>query len=59
MKKLALLAVFGLLTLSSSAQKVGHINSQKLLSLMPERTTAETLRRQKKAEQDKGVEDAD
>ena len=42
MKKLALLAVFGLLTLSSSAQKVGHINSQELLSLMPERTTAET-----------------
>ena len=42
MKKLALLAVFGLLTLSSSAQKFGHINSQELLSLMPERTTAET-----------------
>jgi outer membrane protein len=42
MKKLALLAVFGLLTLGSSAQKFGHINSQELLSLMPERTTAET-----------------
>ena len=42
MKKLALLAVFGLLTLGSYAQKIGHINSQELLSLMPERTTAET-----------------
>jgi outer membrane protein len=42
MKKLALLAIFGLLTLASSAQKFGHINSQELLSLMPERTTAET-----------------
>jgi len=42
MKKLALLAVFGLLTLGSYAQKFGHINSQELLSLMPERTTAET-----------------
>jgi len=42
MKKLALLAVFGLLTLGASAQKFGHINSQELLSLMPERTTAET-----------------
>ena len=42
MKKLALLTVFGLLTLCASAQKFGHINSQELLSLMPERTTAET-----------------
>ena len=42
MKKLVLFAVFGLLTLSSSAQKFGHINSQELLSLMPERKTAET-----------------
>ena len=42
MKKLALLAVFGLLTLGSSAQKFGHIISQEFLSLMPERTTAET-----------------
>ena len=42
MKKLALLAVFGLLTLVTYAQKIGHINSQELLSLMPERTTAET-----------------
>ena len=42
MKKLALLTVFGLLTLATYAQKIGHINSQELLSLMPERTTAET-----------------
>jgi len=42
MKKLVLFAVFGLLTLNSSAQKFGHINSQELLSLMPERKTAET-----------------
>jgi len=42
MKKLALLAVFGLLTSGTYAQKIGHINSQELLSLMPERTTAET-----------------
>ena len=42
MKKLALLAIFGLLTLGSSAQKFGHIDSQELLSLMPEITTVET-----------------
>jgi len=42
MKKLVLFTVFGLLTLSSSAQKFGHINSQELLSLMPERKTVET-----------------
>ena len=42
MKKLALLAVFGLLTFGTFAQKLGHINSQELLSLMPERTKAET-----------------
>lgn len=42
MKKLSLLAVFGLLTLGTYAQKFGHINSQELLALMPERTTAET-----------------
>ena len=42
MKKLALLAVFGLLTLGTYSQKIGHISSQDLLSLMPERTTAET-----------------
>ena len=42
MKKLVLFAVFGLLTLSSSAQKFGHINSQELLSLMPERLEAES-----------------
>jgi len=41
-KKLALLAVFGLLTFGTFAQKLGHINSQELLSLMPERTAAET-----------------
>ena len=37
MKKILLLGVFGMLTLVSSAQKFGHINSQELLSLMPER----------------------
>ncbi|HJM15925.1 MAG TPA: OmpH family outer membrane protein [Flavobacteriales bacterium] len=42
MKKLALLAVFGLLTLSSSAQKFGHINYQELISLMPERVSMQT-----------------
>ena len=42
MKKLALLGVFGLLTFGTFAQKLGHINSQELLSLMPERTKAET-----------------
>ena len=42
MKKLALLAVFGLLTLGTYAQKLGHINSQELLSYMPEKTTAES-----------------
>ncbi|MBT4478836.1 MAG: OmpH family outer membrane protein [Flavobacteriales bacterium] len=42
MKKLALLAIFGLLTLGSSAQKFGHINYQELISLMPERTSMQT-----------------
>ena len=42
MKKLALLAIFGLLTLSSSAQKFGHINYQELISLMPERVSMQT-----------------
>ena len=42
MKKLALLAVFGLLTLGTYAQKLGHINAQELLSYMPEKTTAQS-----------------
>ena len=42
MKKLALLAVFGLLTFGTFAQKLGHINSQALLSLMPETITMNT-----------------
>ena len=42
MKKIVILSVLGLLTLGTFAQKLGHINSQELLSLMPERTKAET-----------------
>ena len=40
MKKLVVLAVFGLLTISTFAQKLGHINAQEILSLMPEREKA-------------------
>ena len=34
MKKLVVLAVFGLLTISTFAQKLGHINAQEILSLI-------------------------
>lgn len=42
MKKLAIITIFGFLTLVTFGQKFGHINSQELLSLMPERVTAES-----------------
>ena len=43
MKKIIFLTLFSLLTLTSIAQnKFGHIDSQELLILMPERKTAET-----------------
>ena len=40
MKKLVVLAVFGLLTISTFAQKLGHINAQEILALMPEKEKA-------------------
>ena len=43
MKKITLLALLSVLTLSSMAQnKFGYIDSQELLTLMPERVTAAT-----------------
>jgi len=43
MKKITFLALLSVLTLTSIAQnKFGHIDSQELLLLMPERKTAET-----------------
>ena len=42
MKKIILSAIFSCLTLITYGQKFGHINSQELLSLMPERLVAET-----------------
>ena len=42
MKKLTLIIIFVFFAFGTFAQKFGHINSQELLSLMPERTTAET-----------------
>lgn len=41
MKKILLLSILTCLTFSSYAQKFGHINSQELLSLMPERIEAQ------------------
>ncbi|MGY8987352.1 MAG: OmpH family outer membrane protein [Flavobacteriales bacterium] len=40
MKKLAILALFGLLTFNTFAQKLGHIDAQEILALMPEREKA-------------------
>ena len=40
MKKLAILALFGLLTFNTFAQKLGHLDAQEILSLMPEREKA-------------------
>ena len=42
MKKILLLIICSLLSVGTFAQKFGHINSAELLSLMPERTTAES-----------------
>ena len=36
MKKLALLAVFGLLTLGSYAQKLGHVNTDEIINILVE-----------------------
>ena len=41
MKKILLLSILTYLTFSSYSQKFGHINSQELLSLMPERIEAQ------------------
>jgi len=41
MKKILLLSILTCLTVASYAQKFGHINSQELLSLMPERIEAQ------------------
>ena len=40
MKKLAILALFGLLTFNIFAQKLGHLDAQEILALMPEREKA-------------------
>ncbi|MBT3417330.1 MAG: OmpH family outer membrane protein [Flavobacteriales bacterium] len=40
MKKLAILALFGLLTFNTFAQKLGHLDAQEILALMPEREKA-------------------
>jgi len=40
MKKLAILALFGLLTVNTFAQKLGHLDAQEILALMPEREKA-------------------
>ena len=42
MRKLTLIGVCACLTFGTFAQKFGHINSQELLSLMPEKTKAES-----------------
>ena len=36
MKKLALITLLGILTVNSYSQKFGHINSQEILSIMPQ-----------------------
>jgi len=36
MKKLALITLLGILSISSYSQKFGHINSQEILSIMPQ-----------------------
>ena len=40
MKKLLLLSIIGCLSLTTFSQKLGHINVQELISLMPERDIA-------------------
>ena len=42
MKKIITITLLLTLTLSTFAQKFGHINSQELLSLMPEKSKAES-----------------